>query len=65
MKARTNNEFRATIDNAAPVSYDSNQRLAPAGVPSTLERVVIRYGESGGLLTRSEFDLAKFCTEKN
>ena len=64
MKARTNDEFRAAVDDAAPVNYDRNQQLAPAGAPSTLERMVIRPGESGGLLTRSEFDLAKFCTEE-
>ena len=64
MKARTNDEFRAAVDDAAPVNYVSNPQLAPAGAPSTLERVVIRPGESGGLLTRSEFELAKFCTEE-
>ena len=46
------------------MNYDSNPPLAPAGAPSTLERVVIRPGESGGLLTRSEFELAKLCTEE-
>ena len=64
MKTRTNDEFRAAIDNAAPENYDGNPQLAPAGAPSTLERMIIRPGESGGLFTRSEFDLAKFCTEK-
>ncbi len=60
MKARTNDEFRGAIDDAAPVNYDSNPQLAPAGAPSTLDRVVIRPWESGGLLTHTEFDLAKF-----
>ena len=64
MKARTSDEFRTAIHDAAPVNYDSNPQLAPAGAPSTLDRMVIRPGESGGLLTRSEFDLAKFCTEE-
>ena len=64
VKARTNDEFQAAIHDAAPVNYDSNPPLAPAGAPSTLERVVIRPGESGGLLTRSEFELAKLCTEE-
>ena len=66
VKARTNDEFLAAIDDAAPVNYDSNPQLAPlaAGAPSSLERVVIRPGESGGLLTRSEFELAKLCTDE-
>ena len=59
VNARTNDEFRAAIHDAAPVNYDSSPQLAPAGVPSTLNRVVILPGESCGLLTRSEFDLAK------
>ena len=64
MKARTSDEFRTAIDDATPVNHDSNPQLAPAGAPSTLDRMVIRPGESGGLFTRSEFDLAKFCTEE-
>ena len=64
VKARTNDEFQAAIHDAAPVNYDSNPPLAPAGAPSTLERVVIRPGEIGGLLTRSEFEIAKLCTEE-
>jgi hypothetical protein len=64
VKARTNNGFQAAIDNAAPVNYVSNQQLAPAGAPSTLEQVVIQPGESGGLLTYSGLELAKFCTEE-
>ena len=64
VKARTSNEFQAAIDDAAPVNYDINPQLAPAGAPSRLERLVIRPGESGGLLTRTEFELAKFCTEE-
>jgi hypothetical protein len=27
VKARTKDEFRAAIDNAAPVNYDKNQQL--------------------------------------
>ncbi len=65
VKARTNDEFQAAVDDAAPVNYDSNPQLAPAGAPSTLERVIIRPSESGGMLTRSEFELAKFCTEED
>ena len=38
VKARTYNEFRAAIDDAAPVNYDSNPQLA---APSTLDRMVI------------------------
>jgi hypothetical protein len=64
VKARTNDEFQAAINDAAPVDYDGNPQLAPAGAPSRLERLVIQPGESGGLLTNSEFVLAKFCTEE-
>ena len=34
MKAKTNDEFQAAIHDAAPVNYDSNPQLAPAGAPS-------------------------------
>ena len=64
VKARNKHEFQAAIDDAAPVDYDSNPQLAPAGAPSRLERLVIRPGESGGLLTRTEFQVANFCTEE-
>ena len=33
VKARTYNEFRTAIDDAAPVNYDSNPPLAPAQRP--------------------------------
>jgi hypothetical protein len=52
------------VDDAPPVNYDSNLQLAPPGALSALERVVIRPGESGSLLSRTEFDLAKICTEQ-
>ncbi len=61
LKARTNDEFRAAIDDAAPVNYDINPQLAPAGLPSTLERMGIQPGESGGLLTRTDFEVANFA----
>ncbi len=45
VKARLNDDFRAAVVDAAPVNYVGNLQVAPAGAPSTLERVIIRPGE--------------------
>ena len=64
MKARTSDEFQSVIDDEAPVNYERNPQLAPAGAPSKLEQLVIRPGESGCVISHTEFELAKLCTEE-
>jgi hypothetical protein len=53
VKAMTGNEFQAALNDPAPVNYDEDLQLDPAGTPSRLERLVIRLGESGGVLVRN------------
>ena len=35
-----------------------------AGALSQLQQLIARPGESGGVLTRTEFTVSKFCTEE-
>jgi hypothetical protein len=68
MKARTASEFQVVIEDAAPVDLDANPQLVrsteAAEPPSSQAQLIIRPGESGGLLTGTEFRFAKFCTEE-
>ena len=65
MKARTASEFQVVIEDAAPVDLDANPQLVrSAEPPPSLAQLIIRPGESGGLLTPSEFRFAKFCAEQ-
>ena len=65
MKARTASEFQVVIKDAAPVDLDANPQLVrSAEPPPSLAQLIIRPGESGGLLTPSEFRFAKFCAEQ-
>ena len=65
MKARTASEFQVVIEDAAPVDLDANPQLVlSAAPPPSLAQLIIRPGESGGLLTPSEFRFAKFCAEQ-
>jgi len=65
MKARTASEFQVVIEDAAPVDLDANPQLVrSAEPPPSLAQLIIRPGESGGLLTGTEFRFAKFCTEE-
>ena len=65
MKARTASEFQVVIEDAAPVDLDATPQLVrSAEPPPSLAQLIIRPGESGGLLTGTEFRFAKFCTEE-
>ena len=64
INARTFSEIQAAIDDAAPVDYDANPQLIRAQVHPRQERLVIDPEGSGGLLTETEFELARFCTEE-
>ena len=64
INARTFSEIQAAIDDAAPVDYDANPQLIRAQLPPRQERLVIDPEGSGGLLTETEFELARFCTEE-
>ncbi len=58
MKARTASEFQVVIEDAAPVNHDldANPQLVwSAEPPSSLAQLIIRPGESGRLLTPTEF----------
>ena len=61
MKARTASQFELVIEYAAPVDLDANPQLVLSAEPP---HSLIRPGESGGLLTPTEFRFAKFCTEQ-
>jgi hypothetical protein len=64
LKARTASQFQQVIEDAAPVNLDATPQLVrSAEPPSSLAQLIIRPGESGGLLSPTEFRFAKFCTE--
>ena len=66
LKARTASQFQEAIEDAAPVNLDANSQLVrSAEPPSSLVQLIIRPGESGGLLTGTEFDLQNFALKKN
>ena len=65
MKARNAYQFEVLIEDAAPVDLDANPQLVRSAAPlPSLAQLIIRPGESGGLLTPSEFRFAKFCAEQ-
>jgi hypothetical protein len=68
MRARTASQFEDVIYDAAPIDLDLNPQLVrsteAAEPPSSQAQLIIRPGESGGLLTGTEFRFAKFCTEE-
>ncbi len=64
INARTFSEIQAAIDDAAPINYDANPQLDRAQLPQRPEQLVIGPEGSGGLLTETEFELARFCTEE-
>ena len=41
------------------------ERNPPAGAPSKLEKLVILPGESGGVISHTEFELANYAQKKN
>ncbi len=67
-RARTASHFEDFIKDAAPIDLDVNSQLvrsAGAAEPlSSHAQLIIRPGESGRLLTATEFRFAKFCTEE-
>ncbi len=58
INARTFPEIQAAINDDAQIDYDADS--API-----LEQLVIGVEGTGGLLTQTEFELARFCTEEN
>ena len=66
MKARTASQFKLVFEGAAPVDLDANPQLVlSAAPPPSLAQLIIRPGESGGLLTPTEFRLQNFAPNKN
>ena len=59
-RARTASQFEDVIKDAAPIDLDLNPQLVKAAEPPSSQGP----GESGGLLTATEFRFAKFCTEE-
>jgi len=56
LKASTASQFQEVIEDAAPVNLDANPQLVrSAEPPSSLAQLIIRPGESGSLLTPTEF----------
>jgi hypothetical protein len=65
MKARTTSQFESVIEDAAPDNLHAIPQLVRSLLPSTrLDQLIIRPGESGGMLTQSEYQLALFCSEE-
>ncbi len=65
VNARSASQFQKVIEDAAPVDLDANPQLVrSAEPPSSLAQLIIRPGESGGLLTPTEFRFSKFCAEQ-
>ena len=63
MKAGTASQFEVVSEDADPVDLDANSQLVrSAEPPPSLAQLIIRPGESGGLLTPTELRFAKFCT---
>jgi hypothetical protein len=69
MIARTASQFELIIKDAAPIDLDVNPQLVrsaeAAEPPSSQEQLIIRPGESGGLLTATEFLFVKFVLLKD
>ena len=66
LNARTPLEYISAIQDANPTNEaDIAPRpvVASAGELSSLPQLIIRPGESGGVLTRTEFVVTKFCAE--
>ena len=65
LEARTAAQFEKVIEDAAPVDLNERPQLVRSDAPlRSQERLIIRPGQSGGMLTRTEFQIAKFCTEE-
>ena len=65
IKARTTSQFEAVIQDAAPNNLHAIPQLVRSLVPCTpLDQLIIRPGESGGMLTQTEDQLARFCSEE-
>ena len=61
MHARTAAQFEAVIQDAVPVDlYVRPQLVLSDAPPRSQEQLIIRPGESGGMLTQTKFDIAKF-----
>jgi hypothetical protein len=63
LKARTAAQFEAVIEDAASVDLCVRPQLVRSHAPPQ-EQSIPRPGECGGMLTRTEFQIAKFCTEE-
>ena len=65
MKARTTSQFESVIEDAAPDNLHAIPQLVRSLLPSTrLDQLIIRPGESGGMLTQSENQLELFCSKE-
>ena len=65
MNVRTTSQFEAVIQDAAPDNLHAIPRLVRSLAPCTpLDQLIIRPGESGGMLTQAEYQLARFCSEE-
>jgi hypothetical protein len=63
---RTTSQFGGVIEDAAPANLHAIPQLVRYLAPCTpLDHLIIRPGESGGMLTQSEYQIAQFCSEEN
>ena len=66
MKARTTFRFEVVIKDAARDNLHAIPQLVRSLVPCTpLDQLIIRPGETGGMLTQTEYQLARSCSEEN
>ena len=64
VNARTADEYLTAIEDAQPAEEaDMAPVVASEADLPALPQLIIRAGESGGVLTQSEFQIAKFCAE--
>ena len=64
VNARTADEYLSAIQDAQPAEEaDTAPVVASEADLPALPQLIIRAGESGGVLTQSEFQIAKFCAE--
>ena len=64
LDSRTPQEYLSAIQHAKPTEEaDTAPVLVSDAELSALPQLIIRAGESGGVLTQTEFQITKFCAE--
>ena len=67
VNARTPEEILTAINDVnshQEANAAAQPEIVDVGAFSQLQQLIVRPGESGGVLTRTQFTLSKFCTEE-